>query len=389
MRVVIAPDKFKGSLSAPEAARGDGAAWPRLRPRRRSTWCRWPTAARGRSRPWSRRPAARSARPTVTGPLGEPVVAPVRPARRRPDGRDRDGGGLGAGARAAPTGATRCRTTTRGTGELLLAAIAAGARRVIVGIGGSATNDGGAGLGQALGFRLLDAEGRELEPGGGALGRLDRIDASGRDPSSTASRSPSPATSTTRSAARAAPRPSTARRRGRRRRWSQVLDRNLAHFAAIVERDLGVAIRDLPGAGAAGGLGGGLVAFAGGRLEPGIDAGHRGRRPGRAPRGRRPLPDRRRGDRRLERLRQDGRRRRPARPLARLPDARPGRHDRPGRRGRPRPRASTPIFSICPGPIDLDEAIADAAELLEQAAEQAVRRSWRARTVAALESSHR
>ena len=58
--------------------------------------------------------------------------------------------------------------TTRGTGELLLAAIAAGARRVIVGIGGSATNDGGAGLGQALGFRLLDADGRDLEPGGGS-----------------------------------------------------------------------------------------------------------------------------------------------------------------------------------------------------------------------------
>ncbi len=60
-------------------------------------------------------------------------------------------------------------TTTRGTGELLLAAIAAGARRVIVGIGGSATNDGGAGLGQALGFRLLDADGHDLEPGGGNL----------------------------------------------------------------------------------------------------------------------------------------------------------------------------------------------------------------------------
>ncbi len=63
--------------------------------------------------------------------------------------------------------------TTRGTGELLLAAIAAGARRVIVGIGGSATNDGGAGMGQALGYRLLDADGRELEPGGGQPGRTE------------------------------------------------------------------------------------------------------------------------------------------------------------------------------------------------------------------------
>ena len=82
-------------------------------------------------------------------------------------------------------------TSTRGTGELLLAALAAGARRVIIGIGGSATNDGGAGLGQALGFRLLDAQERELEPGGGELGRLARIDPSGAGMSSTESRSPS------------------------------------------------------------------------------------------------------------------------------------------------------------------------------------------------------
>ena len=67
-------------------------------------------------------------------------------------------------------------TTTRGTGELLLAAIAAGARRVVIGIGGSATNDGGAGLGQALGFRLVDDQDRDLDPGGGNLGRLARID---------------------------------------------------------------------------------------------------------------------------------------------------------------------------------------------------------------------
>src|SRR6185312_11867961 len=74
------------------------------------------------------------------------------------------------------------RASTRGTGELLLAAILDGATRLIVGIGGSATNDGGAGLAQALGYRLLDAEGLELPPGGGGLDRLDRIDPTGRDP---------------------------------------------------------------------------------------------------------------------------------------------------------------------------------------------------------------
>ena len=115
----------------------------------------------------------------VAGPLGSPVTASFGLLG---DGRtavlemaSASGLSLVPADRRDPW-----RSTTRGTGELLLAAIDAGARRVILGIGGSATNDGGAGLGQALGFRLLDAEGRELGPGGGELGRLARIDASGR-----------------------------------------------------------------------------------------------------------------------------------------------------------------------------------------------------------------
>ncbi len=161
--------------------------------------------------------------------------------------------------------------TTRGTGELLLAAIAAGATRVIVGIGGSATNDGGAGLGQALGFRLLDEAGHELGPGGGALGRLARIDASGRRPEldgvavAVACDVTNPLCGPSGASAVYGP------QKGATPAMVAVLDANLAHFAAIVERDLGVSIRDLPGSGAAGGLGGGLVAFAGGRLEPGIN----------------------------------------------------------------------------------------------------------------------
>ena len=115
----------------------------------------------------------------VTGPLGEPVTASFGLL---------DGGRTAVIEMAAASGLSLVpaplrdplRATTRGTGELLLAALEAGARRVIVGIGGSATNDGGAGLGQALGFRLLDSDGRELGPGGGELGRLARIDSSGR-----------------------------------------------------------------------------------------------------------------------------------------------------------------------------------------------------------------
>ena len=351
MKVVVAPDKFKGSLSAPEAARAMARGVARGRPDgRRSTRSRWPTAARGRSRPSSRRPAARSARPTVTGPLGEPVRAPfgllgdgrtaviemaaasglvlVPPRPARPAGGPRPGGRASCSWRRSTPGR----------------------RRVIVGIGGSATNDGGAGLGQALGFRLLDARGprararrRRARPA-----RPDRRRRA-RPAARRASRSPSPATSTTRSAARAGASAVYGPQKGADPAMVAALDRNLAHFAADRRarprrrRSATSPARARRGASAAG-----LVAFAGGPARAGRRAGHRRRRPGRPAPRRRPLPDRRRGDRRLERLRQDGRRRRPARPLARLPDARPGRHDRPGRRGGPRPRGSTPTSASAP-----------------------------------------
>ena len=140
-----------------------------------------------------------------------------------------------------------------------------------IGIGGSATNDGGAGLGQSLGFRLLDDHGRDLEPGGGSLGRLARIDPSGRRREldgveiAVACDVTNPLCGPTGASAVYGP------QKGASPAMVETLDRNLAHFAAIVERDLGVAIKDQPGSGAAGGLGGGLVAFAGGKLEPGIN----------------------------------------------------------------------------------------------------------------------
>ncbi len=179
MRVVIAPDKFKGSLTAPEAAAAMARGVRRVAPRALIDEFPWPMVAKGRSPRWLPRRWDRTARSR------SPVLWEARSPHR---------------SACSATAARRCwrwprppdltlvppdrrdpwRTTTRGTGELLLAAIGAGARRVILGIGGSATNDGGAGLGQALGFRLLDSEGRELGPGGGELGRLARIDGSAR-----------------------------------------------------------------------------------------------------------------------------------------------------------------------------------------------------------------
>jgi glycerate 2-kinase len=270
MKVVIAPDKFKGSLTAAQAAeamcRGVLAACPGAEVDRvpmadggEGTVDALVTATGGQFREAS-----------VTGPLGEPVRARF--------------GILGDGRTAViemaaasglvlvpPRQRDPRKTSTRGTGELLLAALAMGARRVILGIGGSATNDGGAGMAQALGYRLLDKEGRDLAPGGGDLGRLDRIDTVGRNPLldglelSIACDVDNPLCGPHGAAAVYGP------QKGATPEMVAHLDQQLDHLAQIVERDLAIAIAQLKGAGAAGGLGGGLVAFAGGRLKRGID----------------------------------------------------------------------------------------------------------------------
>jgi glycerate kinase len=162
-------------------------------------------------------------------------------------------------------------TTTYGTGELIRAALDEGSRKIIIGIGGSATSDGGAGMAQALGARLLDSGGQEIRLGGGALGRLARIDLTGLDPGIKLARvivasdvrnvlyGPDGA------AAVYGP------QKGASPEMVATLDRNLKHFADVVEHDLGIKVADLPGAGAAGGAGAGLVALLGAELQSGID----------------------------------------------------------------------------------------------------------------------
>jgi glycerate kinase len=263
-------------------------------------------------------------------------------------------------------------TTTRGTGELLLAAIDAGARRIVIGIGGSATNDGGAGLGQALGFRLLDADGRDLGPGGGALGRLARIEPPGCRTEideidvAVACDVTNPLCGPQGASAVYGP------QKGASPDVVLALDRNLEHFAAIVERDLGVAIKDQPGSGAAGGLGGGLVAFAGGKLEPGITLVIEAVK----------LADRLEradlcltGEGAIDAQSAFGK---TAVGVAQL--ARSLRCPVLALAGSIDPGAEAVLehgvdayFSICPGPIGLDQAIEHAEALLERAAEQAVR----------------
>lgn len=165
------------------------------------------------------------------------------------------------------------RTSTYGTGQLVSAALDQGARRIILGIGGSATNDGGTGCAQAVGVRFLDADGVELPAGmsGGWLHRVHSIDVARRDARLTDCRIrvacdvDNPLCGPRGASAVYGP------QKGATPEMVRLLDDGLAHLADVIERDLGRDVRELPGAGAAGGLGAGLVAFLNAELRPGID----------------------------------------------------------------------------------------------------------------------
>jgi glycerate 2-kinase len=162
-------------------------------------------------------------------------------------------------------------TTTFGTGQLVRKALDLGCRRIIVGLGGSATNDGGAGLLQALGASLTDASGREIPPGGGNLHRLARIDLSGLDQRLAntevlvACDVTNPLVGPLGASAVYGP------QKGATPRMVAELDANLGHFAQIIGQDLGKHIAQWPGVGAAGGTGGGLVAVLNAKLRPGFE----------------------------------------------------------------------------------------------------------------------
>ncbi|MFA4030347.1 MAG: hypothetical protein GDYSWBUE_002040 [Candidatus Fervidibacterota bacterium] len=162
-------------------------------------------------------------------------------------------------------------TTTYGTGELIKAALEHGCRRIIIGIGGSATNDAGAGMAQALGIGLLDEDGNQIGFGGGELSRLCRIDMSGLDTRAmeaefiVACDVDNPLTGEKGAAYVYAP------QKGATPDMVPKLDANLRHFAKVVREQLGVDVEHVPGAGAAGGLGAGLMAFLGAKLRSGTE----------------------------------------------------------------------------------------------------------------------
>ena len=162
-------------------------------------------------------------------------------------------------------------TTTYGTGQLIKAALNQGCRKMIIGIGGSATNDGGAGMVQALGVKLLDQEGKEVGFGGGELKKIVKIDISCMDKRLSdikvlaASDVNNPLCGPQGASRIYGP------QKGATPEIIEELDESLAYFAELIKRDLHKDIKDIPGAGAAGGLGASLIAFLNAELRPGIE----------------------------------------------------------------------------------------------------------------------
>lgn len=273
MRVLVAPDKFKGTLTAPEAARAIARGWRRGDPDAEISEVPVADGGEGTLDALLAALGGHLERVRVTGPVGDPVDAEY--------GLVESDDGLIAVVEMARASGLRLvseerrdpmRATTAGTGELILDAARHGPRQVIVCIGGSATNDGGAGMAQALGVHLRDEDGRDLPPGGAALRRLATIDATAMAPEVTgievvvATDVDNPLTGPTGASAIYGP------QKGASPEEAAILDESLRHFSAVIHRDLGIDVRDLPGGGAAGGLGGGLVAFLGARIRPGFEA---------------------------------------------------------------------------------------------------------------------
>ncbi|OMF13797.1 glycerate kinase [Paenibacillus amylolyticus] len=267
---VLAPDSFKESMTAKEVCVAMEKGLRKIYPT--ASYIHVPMADGGEGTVQSLVDASGGSlhQQEVSGPLGQTVTAQY--------------GILGDGTTAAiemasasgihlVTKETRdpLRTTTYGTGELIRACLDLGIRKIIIGIGGSATNDGGAGMAEALGVKFLDEQGQPIARGGGALDQLAQIDVSGLDERLqevefiVACDVTNPLSGEHGASRVFGP------QKGATPEMVEQLDANLSHYADVVKQQLHKDIRDMPGAGAAGGLGAGLLIFTQAVLRKGIE----------------------------------------------------------------------------------------------------------------------
>lgn len=276
MRLLIAPDAYKGSLDPLGVARGLADGWLRARPHDQVRLI--PLADGGEG-------TLDAIKASDTGWLELPAHA-RDPLNRPMDSRFLRREDAAVVEMAVASGLSRLvhdglderdamAASTLGTGQVLAAAIGLGARHIVLGLGGSATTDGGAGLLTALGARFMDGAGADLPPGGGALADLAQVDLSGLSVvlSEVHLTVASDVTNTLLGELGAAA--TYGPQKGADEAQVAILDANLAHYADVLEAATGTVVRDIPGAGAAGGTGTGLMAIAGRfasfSIRPGIE----------------------------------------------------------------------------------------------------------------------
>jgi len=268
MKIVVAPNAFKGSLSASRAAAAMCTGIRRACANAEIQAIPVADGGDGLLEALVEPLAAEFHRHTVRGPLGEPTDARFLYCAARH---------LAVIEMATAAGLVllrqdrldASRASSEGVGQLILAALDLGARHLVLGIGGSASTDGGTGLAAALGMRFLDAQEQALFGNGANLARIRRIDSSGLDRRlrdvrlEIACDVSNPLLGMDGAAAVYAP------QKGAYPEEVTALEQGLANLAAVIQRDLGVDVRDLPGGGAAGGLGAGLSAYLNAQLQPG------------------------------------------------------------------------------------------------------------------------
>lgn len=270
MKILIAPDSFKGSLTALEVAESIEKGVIEVLPEAETIKIPMADGGDGTIQSLVDANGGTLITKQVIGPLGNKIEAYFGLLEEKETAviemATASGLPLISKERLNPM-----KATTYGTGELIKAALDKGINELIIGIGGSATNDGGVGMAQALGVSFLDSKGEEIGFGGEELARIDTIDMSNLDPriKNVNIRVACDVTNSLYGLDGAAyiygP------QKGATPEMIKELDNCLRHFANIVQKELGKDLQSIPGGGAAGGLGAGLVAFLDAELEPGVD----------------------------------------------------------------------------------------------------------------------
>ena len=270
MKIIIAPDSFKESLTASEVSEAIEEGLKRVFPK--ASYVKIPMADGGEGTVQSLVYATggRILTKTVTGPLGEPVESFFGILGNEKTAIIEMAAAAGLD-QVRPSNRNPLITTTYGVGELILEALDHGIEKICIGLGGSATNDGGVGMLQALGVSLLTNDGTEIGFGGSELANIKTIDVSKLDQRlksvtiEVACDVDTLLTGPEGASAIFGP------QKGATPEMVELLDRNLTHFADCVESTLGKDVRHVPGSGAAGGLGFGILAFLNSRLKSGVD----------------------------------------------------------------------------------------------------------------------